>query len=95
MTMPRLNAWHEKYADQGLHIIGLSSEDDGDIKKAIDERHLSYPIARDEDGVAARAFGVTALPTLVVVDRAGIVRYVTLGAGDLDAVESVIQSLLR
>jgi thiol-disulfide isomerase/thioredoxin len=93
-TMPRLNAWHRKYAARGLRIVGLSSEDHKDIAAMVEEEKLEYLIARDEKAVAARAYSASALPMLVVVDRTGVVRYVTLGAGSLDALEAVIESLL-
>ena len=94
MTMPRLNEWHRTYGPRGLAIVGLSSEEPEDITKMVAEQKLEYLIARDDKAVTARAYKVSALPMLVVVDRAGTVRYVTLGAGNLDAVEAVIQSLL-
>lgn len=93
-TIPRLNAWHRTYAARGLAIVGLSSEDASDIAPFVAEEKLAYLIGRDDKATAARAYHASALPMLVVVDRAGVVRYVTLGAGNLDALEAVIQSLL-
>jgi thiol-disulfide isomerase/thioredoxin len=95
MTLPKLNEWHTKYAARGLRIVGLSSEDRDDIATMVNDQKLAYLIGRDENAVAARAYKASALPMMVVVDRAGVVRYVTLGAGNLDAVEAVIESLLR
>jgi thiol-disulfide isomerase/thioredoxin len=94
MTLPKLNAWHKTYASRGLAIVGLSSEDADDIEPMVAEQKLEYQIARDENAAAARAYKASALPMLVIVDRTGVVRYVTLGAGNLEAVEAVIQSLL-
>ncbi len=94
-TLPKLNAWHRAYSARGLRIVGLSSEDASDIAPMVAEQKLEYVIARDEHAAAARAYKASALPMLVVVDRAGVVRYVTLGAGNLEAVEAVIVSLLK
>ncbi len=94
-TLPKLNAWHRAYATRGLRIVGLSSEDVADITPMVAEQKLEYVIARDEHAAAARAYNASALPMLVVVDRTGVVRYVTLGAGNLEAVEAVIESLLK
>jgi len=94
ITMPRLNAWHRTYAARGLAIVGLSSEDVADIRPMVDQEHLEYAIALDDKAAAARTYQANALPMLVVIDRAGVVRMVTLGAGNLDAVEAVIASLL-
>lgn len=93
-TMPKLNEWHRKYSARGLRIVGLSSEDESDIAPMVAEAKLEYLIARDENAAAARVYQASALPMLVVVDRTGVVRYVTLGAGNLDAVEAVVGSLL-
>ncbi len=93
-TIPKLNAWHTAYAARGLAIVGLSSEDASDIAPFVSAERLEYLIGRDDKAAAARAYKASALPMLVVVDRAGVVRYVTLGAGNLDALEAVIQSLL-
>jgi len=95
MTMPRLNAWHRTYGARGLTIVGLSSEDLEDITPTVTEQKLEYLIARDDKAAVARSYKVSALPMLVVIDRAGVVRYVTLGAGNLEAVEAVIESLLK
>ncbi len=94
-TLPKLNEWHAKYAPRGLRVVGLSSEDRDDIAKLVDEQKLAYLIGRDEKAAAARVYNASALPMMVVVDRTGVVRYVTLGAGNLEAVEAVIESLLR
>lgn len=93
-TLPKLNAWHKAYASRGLAIVGLSSEDADAIAPMVAEEKLEYVIGRDDKAAAARAYKASALPMLVVVDRGGVVRYVTLGAGNLDALEAVIQSLL-
>lgn len=93
-TLPKLNAWHKAYAARGLAIVGLSSEDADAIAPMVAEEKLAYVIGRDDKAAAARAYKASALPMLVVVDRGGVVRYVTLGAGNLDALEAVIQSLL-
>jgi len=95
MTMPRINEWHAKYAQRGVAIVGLSSEDEADVRKFIAAHPVDYTITRDADGKTARAFGVAVLPMLVVIDKAGVVRYATLGSRELDAVESVIESLVR
>jgi cytochrome c biogenesis protein CcmG/thiol:disulfide interchange protein DsbE len=94
-TIPRLNAWAKKFGDRGFRIVGLTSEDDDDVAPFVKEQAIAYTIAHDADGATAKEYGATAIPMLVVVDRTGVVRYTTLGAGHLDAVEAVIESLLK
>jgi cytochrome c biogenesis protein CcmG, thiol:disulfide interchange protein DsbE len=94
-TLPRLEAWHGKYGPRGLRIVGLSSEDQDDISKLVTEKKLSYTIARDDGAKAARIYKANALPMMVLVDKTGVVRYVTLGSGHLDELETVIEALLK
>jgi peroxiredoxin len=75
--------------------VGLSSEDADDIKAFLKANPLGYTIAHDADAKAARAYNVTALPMLLVIDKTGMIRHVTLGAGNLDAVEATFANLLR
>jgi thiol-disulfide isomerase/thioredoxin len=92
-AMPRLAALAHKYKD--LRVVGISSEDEKDIKDFIAENKIDYTIARDAgDAVAGRYF-VTGLPTLVLVDRAGVVRYVHVGAGDFGEIEAQVQQYLK
>jgi peroxiredoxin len=94
-TMPRLSQWQDKYGKQGLRVVGISSEPFDLITKKTDAKKLSYTLASDADGSIDGAYHVIAIPTLVLIDRTGTIRYVEIGAGDnLDAVEAMIQQLL-
>jgi thiol-disulfide isomerase/thioredoxin len=96
-TMPILSAWQKKYGAQGLRVVGISAE----TREAIDEFLAAkkdkpgYTIGRDLGGKVSGAYGVPAIPTLVVVDRSGVVRFAEVGAGsNLDAAEATFLPLL-
>src|SRR5262249_40400792 len=87
-SMPRLRSWQEKWGSKGLRIVGISSEDWDVISEHAAKKHPSYTVARDPEGAITGKYAVPAIPTLVVIDRKGLVRYVDVGAGDkLDAAE--------
>ena len=97
-TMPRLNAMHEKYKDRGLVIIGLN-EFEGHVQGRPASRAEELEFFREfkrkmkvpyDFAVAADArndvpFGVAALPTAVLLDRRGRVRFLTIGASEQEA----------
>jgi cytochrome c biogenesis protein CcmG/thiol:disulfide interchange protein DsbE len=94
LTMPRLDALQAKYGARGLRIVGLSSEDTDDIKQFLVDHKVGYTIARDIDARTAQDYLLQALPMLVIIDKAGIVREVRIGADDIDGLEAAIVRLL-
>ena len=54
-TIPYLNAWHEKYADQGLVIVGVHTpefefeKDYNNVRAAVDKFGIKYPVVQDNE----------------------------------------------
>jgi thiol-disulfide isomerase/thioredoxin len=94
ITMPTLERWQATYGARGLRVVGVSAEELADITASLVDHKLGYTIAHDVDAQASAAYLVSGVPTLVVIDRAGIVRLVHVGADDLGEAEAVIRGLL-
>jgi thiol-disulfide isomerase/thioredoxin len=73
--IPHIKSLWEKYASQGLVVIGMHTplEKEG-IAAFLARDQVSYPIAVDLEGKTARAYTVFFYPTVVVLDRRGQVR---------------------
>jgi len=99
-VIPSLREWHNKYQDQGLVIIGnhypeFSHEEDLDnLKSAVKELNIEYPVAQDNDGRTWRAYNTRYWPTLYLIDKKGNLRYVHIGEGAYGETEAAIQILL-
>jgi peroxiredoxin len=94
-SIPRLNAWHEKYSKRGLRVFGVSSEAWDVVREFATKKKLAYTVAADADAKASQAYWVPAIPMLVVIDRQGVVRFVDVGAGTkLDLAEAAFLPLL-
>lgn len=99
-TIPYLNAWHEKYADDGLVIVGVHSpefqfeKDYNGLVDAIERFGIRYPVVQDNDFQTWRAYDNRYWPRKYVVDIDGFVRYDHIGEGGYDQTELVIQDLL-
>lgn len=76
--MPQLDALHTANHDRGLTVLGVSDESEQLIRTHLARHAVSYTVARDS-GSAQATFGVNALPTLIVIDRRGVVRDVQVG----------------
>jgi len=95
MTMPQLDAWQSKYGARGLRIIGVSNEDESELKAYVAQHKIAYTIARDGDDTIAHAYQRQGFPMLVIIDRRGTVRHVQLGIDRFGALESEISELLK
>ena len=92
-TIPRLNDLHQRYGARGLRVVGLSSEDPQVIRKFVTDKAIAYTIAHDVDDEISRAYLREGIPMFVVIDKAGVVRHVVVGA-DVGAVEAAVIGLL-
>ena len=99
-TLPYLRAWAEKYRNQPLLVIGVHTpefefeKEPGNVRWALQEMAIGYPIAVDNDRAVWRAFRNEYWPASYFVDAQGRIRHHSFGEGDYDRSERVIQQLL-
>lgn len=96
-SVPTLSRVAEHYKGKGARVIGINSEAIGPGMMAFLETSwgFRYPTLGDGALEAAQAYGVRAYPTLVVIDREGVVRSVHSGSESESALRSEIDSLLE
>jgi cytochrome c biogenesis protein CcdA/thiol-disulfide isomerase/thioredoxin len=99
-TVPYVRAWAEKYKDQGLVVIGVHAPEFAfekkidNVKRAIQNFGITYPVAVDNDFKIWRAFGNSYWPAHYFIDAKGQIRHHHFGEGDYEESEQVIQELL-
>jgi len=96
-TVPILNEIHERYQGRGLVVLGVNVEDLGPrrLMAAHAELGAGFPTVQDATGEVSGAYGVTGLPTLVVIDRQGSIRAFQSGVPDPDRLDELVSELLR
>jgi peroxiredoxin len=92
---PHLNQWHQQYADKGLQIVALSDEEPDLVREYVAQVGLGYPIALDPGERIRAAYLVPGIPTTVIIDKAGIVRFVAVGTTNPAKLEATITRLLK
>jgi thiol-disulfide isomerase/thioredoxin len=95
---PLLDQMYKRYRAAGVTIVGVNVEpDSSDAEGFLAHTPVSFPIAFDRDSVASQRFRVDAMPTTVLIDRDGAVRWTHRGykAGDENEYLDQIRSLLR
>lgn len=99
-TAPYVRAWEQKYRDQGLVVIGVHSpeftfeKDIDNVRRAVKELGIAYPIAVDSDHAVWRGFDNHSWPALYFIDAQGRVRHHHFGEGSYEESERFIQKLL-
>lgn len=100
-SLPYVRAWADKYADQGLTVVGVQTPEfdfEGDLDnvgRAIEEMNVLYPVVVDNDHAIWRAFENHYWPALYFVDAHGRIRHHHFGEGEYEESEMVLQTLLR
>ena len=89
-AIPYVRAWAEKYKDQGLVVIGVHAPEFAfeknidNVKKAVADLKIDYPVAIDNDYAIWRAFNNEYWPAHYFIDAEGRIRHHHFGEGDYD-----------
>jgi thiol-disulfide isomerase/thioredoxin len=97
--LPDLRYLENKYHD-GLSVIGIHvpkypwQRQTEPVLKAVHRNHIRHPVANDPGFVSWQAFGVTAWPTLAVIDARGQLAALLPGEGQRQQADALIAQLL-
>jgi cytochrome c biogenesis protein CcdA/thiol-disulfide isomerase/thioredoxin len=100
-TLPYVKAWYAKYKDRGLIIIGVHTpefpfeKDEANVRKAVKELGIAYPVAMDNDYRIWRNFNNEYWPADYFIDASGHIRHHEFGEGNYDDSENWIRTLLE
>ena len=108
-----LSAWHEDYKDRGLVVLGITKfyGNDGGmnvgedaelefLKRFKQGHRVKYGVAVAATETNHQNYAVESIPTTVLIDRRGIVRFIETGSGGNEeeiaaAIERLIQEPAR
>jgi hypothetical protein len=99
-TMPYLKAWHERYAEAGLRVVGIHSpgysfgRDRDLVERAVERLEVEYPVLLDPGLVAWREYGNKGWPGRYLFDRTGRLAFIHYGEGEYLDTELAIQEVL-
>ena len=100
-TTPYLNAWYEKYKDQGLVIVGVHTPEFDfekvyeNVANAVKEEGIKYPVVQDNDYATWQTYENRFWPRKYLIDIDGYIIYDHIGEGAYDETERLIQTALK
>jgi len=96
--MPLLDGISKKYGKMGFVLYGVNVEEDNTAaKKMLKDLGVSFPILFDTESKLSGLYNVEAMPTSVIIDKKGNIRYIDRGykAGDENKYKEQIMELIR
>ncbi len=100
-SLPYIEAWAQKYKDDGLVVIGVHTpefdfeKEKPNVEKAVKKFGITYPVALDSDHKVWDAFHNEYWPAHYFIDDKGKVRFEHFGEGNYEQSERWIQQLLQ
>ncbi len=95
--MPTLQAYHDKYADQGFTVIAINDGDPTpDVIQFVKDYQLTFPVWLDPTYIATEdAFKTMNLPSSFVIDRNGVVKLFWVGEINNKMLEKYVTPIIK
>ncbi len=65
--------------DNDIITIAMNSGEADKIQSFMTENNLSFPVIIDDDGILSKRYGITGVPTSIIVNPQGIIEYTEIG----------------
>lgn len=96
--MPLLDQLQQRYSSLGFTVLGVNVEEDSSKAKAMLKAvPVSFPILFDTQNTVSKKYKVSGMPSTVMIDRDGNMRYLHKGykAGDEQTYKKWVKQLVR
>jgi peroxiredoxin len=96
--MPLLDQMYKKYKPAGFTLIGVNVDKESPaVKELLARKPVSFPVLLDPANQVSKAYHVDEMPSSVIIDRKGQIRYIHRGykPGDENDYQDRIRQLIR
>ena len=96
--MPLLDSLHNKYKGLGFKVMGVNVEENSkEAIKILNEIKVSFPVVFDTSNKVSELYNVSAMPSTVLIDRDGKMRYLHKGykPGDEATYKQWVKKLIK
>lgn len=106
-AFPLLSRWSQEFEKDGLVVLGVTRyygtaggeqvtepQEIEFLEKFKKEQNLPYDFVVGKERLNQITYGAVSLPTTIIIDRKGIIRYAEIGAGKEPEIQKTIEKLL-
>ena len=100
-TLPFLREWHDRYADEGLVIVGVHTPEFefekiyDNVVQATEDEGVAWPVVQDNEFSVWRSYNNRYWPAKYLIDQTGEIRFTHFGEGKYAETEQWIRTLLQ
>ena len=100
-TLPFLREWHDRYADQGLVMVGVHTPEFefeklyDNVVQATKDEMVAWPVVQDNNFTVWRSYSNRFWPAKYLIDQHGVIRFRHFGEGRYAETEEWIRQLLE
>src|SRR6266567_5261016 len=82
-AIPHLVELNGKYNKQGLQVLGLSADEDGEkvVREFVAEKRITYPVALASESLMTD-YGLRSIPTMFIINKKGVIVEKYMGFSD-------------
>lgn len=91
--LPDISKLHQKYAGSDAVILTVNNEGGSIARNYVKDRKLLLEVLNDSKRQISKLYGIRAIPTVLVVDKKGIVRHHWTGQRPVDLLTKAIEQL--
>ena len=97
MAMPGLQDLEDKYHGHGLEILSINQGEPADhVRNFIQNEKYTFHVVLDQNQAVGEQYGVQGIPTLVLLDKKGVVRWIRVGYSPSDdELDKLVEKLTR
>ena len=96
--MPLLDQMYKKYIPAGFVLLGVNVDKEAPaVKDLLARKPVSFPVLLDPTNAVSKAYHLDEMPSSVIIDRKGTIRYLHRGLkpGDENEYQDRIRQLIR
>jgi peroxiredoxin/outer membrane lipoprotein-sorting protein len=91
--LPSIEKLREEFAGQ-VQFFGVNDEDSGTVKDFLRKHKYELPVLMDGKRQVDRQYGVSAIPTMFIIDKQGVIRQHFIGSRSEAKLRQAIQSVV-
>jgi peroxiredoxin len=97
MAMPGLQDLADKFKDRDLEILSVDQgESANQVRNLIERQKYTFHVVLDQNQAVGNKYGVQGIPTLVLVDKKGVVQWMRVGYSENeDDLRQLVEKLTK